>query len=269
MRRKIYKLIIIGCLFGIITASPVRAEEDKPSASLSVDILSQYIWRGYALSRDSAVLQPSITIGYKGLAVNIWGNFDTDQQNPFSAIRDKAKWNETDFTLSYSRELYSGTAIKSISLDLGTIYYALDGVDDSWEIFGGLAADINYFTLAVTTYREASHYPGWWVQVGLGRSFAMPLAQATLNLGHDFIFQFSDDAAAYPDPDDPNKAFDGPLAGHLYASMDFPVHKYITISPKMGFWYALGGDATALIRGLSWDGTQNHVYGGLNLTFAF
>lgn len=267
--RELTCLLLIGCLLGVISGSAVQAEEEKPWAEVSVDILSQYIWRGYALSRDSAVLEPSITIGYKGFAVNIWGNFDTDQQNPFFPLKDGAKWNETDLTLSYSREVYSGAAIKSITLNVGTIYYVLDGVDDSWELFGGLATDINYFTLAVTAYREASHYPGWWLQVGLGRSLAMPFADATLNLGHDVIFQFSEDNAAYPDPDDPDQAFEGPLAGHLYVSMDFPVHKYITLSPKVGFWYALGGDATGVIRGLSWDGEQNHIYGGLNLAFAF
>jgi hypothetical protein len=47
------------------------------------------------------------------------------------------------------------------------------------------------------------------------------------------------------------------------------VHKYVTVSPKVGFWYALGGNSTQLLKWGSWDAQQNHVYGGLNVNFAF
>jgi len=263
-------VVLVLCLTGLMAVSSVSAEEkEKPSADFAVDILSQYVWRGYALSRDSAVFQPSMTVSYMGFSVNVWGNYDTDHNNPFSPPQGGAEWNETDFTLSYGRELYSGEIIKSFSVDLGTIYYALDGVYDSWELYGGFGVDVNYLTASVTAYREASHYPGWWLQVGIGRSFAMPFANATLDLGNDYVFQFSEDAAAYPDPDDPTKSFDGPLAGHIYASMSFPVYKYVTITPRIGFWYALGGDSTDLIDGLSWDEDHNHIYRGVNVSFAF
>lgn len=36
-----------------------RAEDEKPTGDFSVSVLSQYIWRGYELSRSSVVIQPS------------------------------------------------------------------------------------------------------------------------------------------------------------------------------------------------------------------
>lgn len=254
--------------------------EDRPTASLGVDILSQYIWRGFALSRNSAVLQPSLTAAYKGFSVNIWGNFDTGESNPFLTGDRGAKWNETDFTFGYSRELYAGTAIKSVSANLGVIYYALDSAfnpqGDSFEIYYGLAADVNWFKLAVTANQEVFHYPGWWLTLGISRVFELPYkiqdnSNLSLELGHNFIFLFSRDQVAYPNltSDDPGEAFSGPLAGQLYATLNVPVHKYVTIAPKIGFWYAAGGNSTPLLRGASWDQQQNHVYGGVNVTFAY
>jgi hypothetical protein len=254
--------------------------EDKPTASVGVDILSQYIWRGFALSRNSAVLQPSLTAAYKGFSLNVWGNFDTSQSNPFVSTSRQAKWNETDFTFGYSRDLYTGTAIKSISANIGVIYYALDSVNnpqgDSFEIYYGLAADVNWFKLAVTANQEVLHYPGWWLTLGISRVFELPFkiqdnSNVSLELGHNFIFLFSRDQVAYPNlsTSNPVQAFSGPLAGQLYATLNVPVHKYVTIAPKIGFWYAAGGNATPLIGGASWDSQHNHVYGGVNVTFAY
>jgi hypothetical protein len=254
---------------------------DKPTASLGVDVLSQYIWRGFALSRNSAVIQPSLTVGYKGFFVNIWGNMDTGEDDPFLSPSFRgAKWNETDFTLGYSRDLYNGTAIKAITANIGGIYYAFDSAvnpqGDSFEIYYGLGIDVNWFKLSATANQEVFHYPGWWLTLGISRVFELPFKiqdnnNVTLELGHNFIFLFSRDQVAYPDPttSNPTLAFSGPLAGQLYATLNVPLHKYVTIAPKIGFWYAAGGNATPLLAGASWDNQQNHIYGGLNVNFAY
>ena len=254
--------------------------EDKPTASLGVDLFSQYIWRGFALSRNSVVFQPSLTVGYKGFSANVWGNFDTSQSNPFVTTTRQAKWNETDFTAGYTRELYAGTAIKSLSANIGVIYYALDSVNnpqgDSFEIYYGLGLDVNWFKLAVTANQEVLHYPGWWLTLGISRVFELPFkiqdnSNVSVELGHNFIFLFSRDQVAYPNlsTSNPVQAFSGPLAGQLYATLNVPVHKYVTIAPKIGFWYAAGGASTPLLGGSSWDSQHNHVYGGVNVTFAY
>ena len=54
--------------------APAAPEEEKPTADFSVSALTKYVWRGYEMTRDSIVVQPSLTVGYKGFSVNIWGN---------------------------------------------------------------------------------------------------------------------------------------------------------------------------------------------------
>jgi hypothetical protein len=60
------------------TETPAAAPaEDKPTGSLAVSALSKYVWRGYENTKDSIVVQPSMTVGYKGFSANVWGNLDT------------------------------------------------------------------------------------------------------------------------------------------------------------------------------------------------
>jgi uncharacterized protein (TIGR02001 family) len=279
-RIRLCVFLLVALSFVMISTTPARAEgeeEDKPTASVSTDILSQYIWRGMAYSQGSAVIQPSLTASYKGLSLNIWGNFDTDakfQNNPSKG----AKWTETDVTLSYTREIYG-----ALSGTVGGIYYgySLDSVmnasvDDSVEVYAGLSYAFPWFTLAVTGYREVSHYPGWFLQFDLSRNFKLPCWDMSLDLGTSFYYLNSSDSTAYPadfdnqgNPIDNGSAFAGMLSGQLAAALNVPIGKYITISPRVGYAFPLSGNATNLIRYISWDGIQNHVYGGLRLTAAF
>lgn len=52
-------------------SSMASAEEEKPTANLSVGAYSQYIWRGFEMSKNSIVIQPSMTVAYKGFSANI------------------------------------------------------------------------------------------------------------------------------------------------------------------------------------------------------
>ncbi|MGC8735258.1 MAG: hypothetical protein ACP5SG_00510 [Dissulfurimicrobium sp.] len=60
--------------------------EERPTVNLSVALMSQYIWRGQELSHDSMVIEPSMTIGYKGFTYNMWGNMDTDRHADSSKL---------------------------------------------------------------------------------------------------------------------------------------------------------------------------------------
>jgi len=61
----------------IFLAMPVpilmAAEDEKPTGEYSVSAMSGYIYRGYELSRNSVVVQPSMTIGYRGFSANLFG----------------------------------------------------------------------------------------------------------------------------------------------------------------------------------------------------
>ena len=61
------KMIIAGILTLSMLAlgtSTALAEEEAPTADASVSFYSAYIWRGFGLSDDSMVIQPSMTVGW-------------------------------------------------------------------------------------------------------------------------------------------------------------------------------------------------------------
>uniref|UniRef100_A0A7V4LDL3 Uncharacterized protein n=1 Tax=Desulfobacca acetoxidans TaxID=60893 RepID=A0A7V4LDL3_9BACT len=243
------------------------AAEDRPQFSGSVDFLTQYVFRGIALSKHSLVIQPSMTVSYKGFAVNIWGNWDTDERNPYGLTPDrrKSKWNETDFTISYSREVFT-----NFTLSGGFIYYALDSNNspyDSMELYGGLAYKFPWFEAGFSAYREIYHFPGWYLWWYVSRSFDLPFAGASLDLLAGWSAVLSDDKAVFPTYN--GKYYRSLNAGQLAATLNFPVGKYVKISPKIQYWYALGGQSTYTLNNLSWDRKHNHVLGGVNISVAF
>ena len=118
-----------------------KAPEDKPTGICRVIILSQYVWRGIALSRNSVVIQPSLTGTYKGIAVNVWNNFDTSGSKTLLCLpgpMTKAHWNETDLTFGYTREVMPARLSRALA-NIGVIYYALLGDDPQirWKFTAG------------------------------------------------------------------------------------------------------------------------------------
>jgi len=221
------------------------AEEEAPTADASVSIYSAYVWRGFGLSDDSIVIQPSMTVGYKGFAVNLWGNLDTDNYDTGST-----KYNETDITLSYDG------AYEKLGYGIGYIYYALDGVDDTQEIY----TTLSYETLlspTLTFYYDVDDFSGaWYASFDISHSFTIAENYA-LDLG--FLVSYLDDNEDYND-------FHNGVAS---ASMTFPIGKYFSITPEINYSFALSSDAEDYIKAGSADDDDSYFYGGTTISFAF
>jgi hypothetical protein len=100
-------IVIYDVMSGIPVVTLAEEEADKPGASADMGVFSQYIYRGFELSDDSIVIQPSVTLDYKGFSFNIWGNLDTKlkRDSDDGSESDDVKYNETDLTLSYGRDM--------------------------------------------------------------------------------------------------------------------------------------------------------------------
>jgi len=240
------KILIIFMLTFFVGVFNSLAEEDSPTASGSVGIFSKYMWRGYELSNDSIVVQPSMTLGYKGFSFNTWANIDTDAD-------ESAAWNETDFTLFYD------TSVGPIGLCAGYIYYGLEGVDDTQEIY----LKAIYDTLLAPTliiYKDISSFPGYYFNFGLSHS---------INITDDIALNLSGSLGYYISRDDSiveagtNEKYNGFQDGLLSAGLSIPVTKYITVSPTMSYSFALSDKAKGLL------GTSSNMYGGIVFSFAF
>lgn len=81
--------------------------QDKFEASLSCDLVSEYMWRGIHMADIS--LQPEVTISWKGLSLDATASTGFDKDD----VKD------IDITLSYSRW----------GFNIGVIDYWMDGID--------------------------------------------------------------------------------------------------------------------------------------------
>ena len=239
------KLIIGTTATTLLFAAGISAAmaEEAPSADASVAIYSKYVWRGFAFSDDSLVIQPSLSVSYKGLGANLWANLDTDEVGAETHL-----WNETDFTLSYDG------AYENLGYGVGWIYYSVLG-SDTQEFY----ASVSYDTIlapSFTIYYDTDDFAGaWYANLGFGHSI-MIAEKYSLDLG--LAFGYLDDGESY------NEFHDGLLS----ASMSFPVGEYVSITPEIYWSFALSGEASDLIEtGPSND--DNFVYGGLSASFSF
>lgn len=267
-------VLVLLSLYGL----PLCAEEEKPTADLSVSALTKYVWRGQELSRDSIVLQPSATIGYKGFSVNLWGNMDT---KPYLGSDDNKSvhWTETDFTLGYSKTFGKVTA------GVGYIYYGLaalqpGGADppDSQEVYASLGLN-TLLSPTLTVYKEISHYKQWYFLLGASHTFALH-DKVGLKLAASASYLKSEDSDDYPEINSDYQSTGGKYNnfhdGMLTVSLPVTPVKYLTVTPSLSYVFPLCSDAKYEmkyrgLRGVSSTSERDssYLYGGLTLSFTF
>lgn len=258
---------------------PAAPAEEKPTADLTTYALSKYVWRGYENTKDSIVIQPSMTLGYAGFTANLWGNLDT---NPYSAGSNSysSTWTETDFTLAYNKTL------GLVNAGVGYIYYNLGAAfpggtkpPDSQEVFATVGLN-TLLTPTLTVYKEVDHYHQWYFLLGASHTFALS-KMISLKLAASGSYLKSESATptdplniGYPKFNDNHVAtsdkFNNFHDGLVTASLPIAVAKYVTLTPTISYSFPLSSDAKNEIKGRSKNGNDDSfLFGGLGLTFAF
>ena len=134
-----------------------------------VGIQSKYVWRGFLLT-DGPVLQPSVTLGLKGLDLNLWGNMDLGE-NDIIETKDSMEMNEIDYTLSYNRSLLI------IDASVGVIHYTFPNMtydSATTEVFAGISGSFPGHP-SITLYRDVQNAEGTYISIGAGQSIPVGL----------------------------------------------------------------------------------------------
>lgn len=227
------------------------------TANLNVSLYSQYIWRGYGLSRDSLVIFPTLTVGYKGFAVNLWADLDTRFGRGGGTEDREFKLQETDVTVSYSNSI----APLKLNYTLGWILYdfqPLEGNADgsikdtkNQEIFVTLGVD-TLLKPTFSAYQEIETGKAWYFQLGVSHSFpvykdwSLDLAGSLSYLNNKSTDDFSD----FHD-------------GNISAGLKIPLNKYLSIKPNMQYSFPITSAASRQIEDMSFGTNHQYVYGGL------
>jgi hypothetical protein len=273
-------LIIIGMGMGTyahaqdsaVNPACLAPEPPKPTgkmipedltADLNVSLYSQYIWRGLELSRDSFVIFPTMTIGYKGFAVNLWADLDTNFKPGYEDGQFKLQ--ETDVTVSYSNSYEPW----KLNYTLGWILYDYQptGVTDSrivdtknQELFLTLGLNV-LLKPTLSIYNEIETGQAWYFNLGLSHSFAV-YKDWSLDLGGWVSYLTNHSTADISNFHD----------GNISAGLKIPINNYLSVKPNLQYSFALSGDAARRIRdnseALFHHRQDNFVYGGIILDLA-
>ncbi len=241
MRNLSILILSIVMMLGV-SISSLYAEETEVSGSASVDIMSNYMWRGFKLSEDF-VLQPSVGITYGSFGANLWTNYDTDTN----------EHTETDLTLNYTFSL------DKFSFDTGYIYYALDGVDDTQEIYISAGYDI-LLSPTLTIYYDLDEGDGAFIVASIGHSLEVS-KEIELSLGASASYN-ADSEYSIGDYSDFHN-------GELSASLSIPITDAISVAPIIAYSFPLSDDAEDALEAVSFDGDSSMFYGGVSLSLSF
>ncbi|MCE5282698.1 MAG: hypothetical protein LLG93_11400 [Deltaproteobacteria bacterium] len=276
--RKLFVFALIMFAVLAVPGTPLWAEEEeKPTGDFTTAFLNQYVWRGYESSRNSVVIQPSMTIGYKGFSVNLWGNMDTAPYSP-EGKSYTGTWNETDLTLSYTKTL------GLFNVGGGYIYYSLaslnkDAADrnDVQELFATVSLN-TILSPTLTVYKEIDHYRNWYFLFGISHVLELHKA-VSLKLAASASYLLSTDADTYPKYDSNAVAttdkFTNFHDGSVSASLPIKVTDRITVTPTLSYIFPLSGEAKDEMKGLGLKGgtaserDSSFVVGGILASFSF
>lgn len=248
-------LSLILVLIMLVVTGSVYADEIKTSGYASVDVMSNYVWRGQKLS-NSWVIQPSVGITYGVFGANLWSNYDSDAN--MDEGDSHGEFTETDLTLSYTRSLDKWT------FGAGYIYYALNNANDTQELYLTASYDI-MLSPTLTIYYDYDEGNGAFVVASVLHSFEIA-KEILLNIGASASYNINNKVMGF---DEDGDEFSNFYNAELSTSIDIPVRKKISITPKIAYSFPLSDDADEALKNISDDGDKDIFYGGINLTLSF
>jgi len=247
---------------GTTVATADQDGEDRPTLYADVAFLSQYIWRGYELSKDSLVIQPSVTAAYKGFSLNLWGNFDTDVYT--GPDKGDSKWNETDFTFGYD------TSFGPVGIGAGYIYYAVDAWEDTQEFYLSVGGDV-ILAPTLSVYWDVDEYPGWYFNLGISHSFELP-HEISLDLAGSVGYYISENDSIVDYDHNLNATtsrYNNFQDGLVSVGLTIPFWKYFAAVPMIAYSFPLGNAADNMLKATSLSNDASHFFGGVTFSMVF
>jgi len=289
-------VVLFGFSIGTVALAQAPAteqeEEAKPTISASYTFYSQYIWRGYELSKDSLVMFPTITISYKGFGLNVWGDYDTHYENT-----GHKEWWETDFVFTYSNNLGNIPRLgsmwdkfKNFNYTIGYIFYDTNGDNveyttniyrrgrlvttktyhpgwgDNEEIYAILGYSC-FGNPTVSVWRQIEDGEEWYVNFALSQNFPICPTSWAKDWSVDVGTWISWD---YVEGNYEKAHYSAMHDGNVWVALNIPFKKYFTLSPTIQYSAPLSNNAKQMIEANSFSGDASRfLYGGLVFKVAF
>ncbi len=232
-------LMMIGV--GLVATSEAAIEVE---GDVYAGVFDKYLWRGFDLSDGRPVIQGGADLSSGGFTLSYWSNWQLKSSDNISS----GEATETDIILDYSRDFG-----ELLSVSVGDIWYQLDGIEDTNELY--VSATVNTLlspTLSMYWDWDACEEDGLYFTLGVSHSLDL-MEGLALNLGALVSYNQHSDYAV------------GDYSGfhnyELSAGLDYALTDALTVSPSFTFSSGIDDDAKEAI--------DTEILAGVNLSFAF
>lgn len=243
-----------------------QVPENDPAqteVTAEVALVSSYVWRGQVYN-DGFVAQPQLTVAKNGFSINVWGNYDLED----NLEDNSSKFSELDVSLAYTLPLN----INDFAIDIGLINYNFpnsDVAETTTELFAGatLLTFQDLFVPSVTLYGDIDEASGIYLlfdvvaPIDISEYFGL---EAGVSAGwgdssyNDFYFA---------DQNGNNKRDKGFNDYNFYANANYEIMENLTASLNLTYTLLEGGQ----IRNSADDiyESDEKFWGGVNLAYDF
>jgi hypothetical protein len=236
-------LVMIGA--GLVTTSQAAIEVE---GDVYAGVFDKYLWRGFDLSGGSPVAQAGADLSSGGFTLSYWSNWQLKDDVVLGSEVDSGEITETDIVLDYSADIG-----EMLSLSVGDIWYQLDGMDDTNELYVGATVN-TLLSPTLTMYWDWDECEEEGLYFTLDISHSMDLMEGlALNLGALVSYNLHSDYAV--------GNYSGFHNYELSASLDYALTDALSVSPSFTFSSGIDDDAKEAI--------DTEILAGVNLTFAF
>lgn len=131
----------MAALAAMLMAVPISAQERSNdfSAEIGADLVSNYVWRGQKYGGFS--IQPTATIGWKGLSLEAWGSFALSPTN-------NGTDEEIDILLDYKTGGFHVSITDYFIINSGFPFFKYGGLGDSAHSFeANIGYDFGYISV--------------------------------------------------------------------------------------------------------------------------
>lgn len=237
----------------IVGWSAVVQAQEAPEVVLEtgVDLVNKYVWRGQLLT-DDPVVQPSVTLGYGDLSLNVWGSIDTTDVNEMGG--EDWRLQEVDYTLSYAFAPVDG-----VGMEAGLIYYDFPGTpfDSTQEVYLGMALEDVPLTPSLTVYYDTDEVEGFYVSLGISHDVALT-ERLTAGVSAGLAWGDEDYNDAYFGVTD-----DGLNDLSVTASLDYALTSTVSVTGFVGYSELLDSDVEDAVSDAS------HAIAGIGVAAGF
>lgn len=243
--KKMVSVLIGIVMAALVVCSPVMAEIEV-EGDVYAGVYDKYLWRGFDLSGSEPVAQGGFDLTYKNYSLSYWTNVQLSSDSAEGYKSGVAT--ENDLTIDYSRDI-----TELVSISVGNIYYILDGLDDTNELY--LSASLSTIlepTLTVYYDWDEADENGLYYTASIGHSFDL-MENLSLSVGALVGYNDESDYAVGDYSEWHNYEFS--------ASAEYAVTDQLSVSPSFLYSSGISDEAKMAI--------DSEMVGGLTATLVF